>query len=181
MALTIIGDVVSPRERGRYQGYFGAVFGLSSIAGPLLGRLVRRQSQLALGVLHPPAARLVALFVTATVLNIPFHRRDHKIDYPGAGLLVGGVSSLLLVTVWGGREYEWGSPSYLFGRCRPGVDRLFLWWEVRTLSQSFPTSLPRTDLRPHLGRRFGSLGDVRRDHLPATVPPNRCGCQRHQL
>ena len=85
MALTIIGDVVSPRERGRYQGYFGAVFGLASIAGPLLGGwFVDNLTWRWVFYINLPLG-LVALFVTATVLNIPFHRRDHRIDYPGAG------------------------------------------------------------------------------------------------
>jgi EmrB/QacA subfamily drug resistance transporter len=144
MALTIIGDVVSPRERGRYQGYFGAVFGLASIAGPLLGGwFVDNLSWRWVFYINLPLG-LVALFVTATVLNIPFHRRDHKIDYPGAGLLVGGVSSLLLVTVWGGREYAWGSPLIitlaLVGLALIG---LFLWWEVRTPEPILPLRLFR--------------------------------------
>ncbi len=144
MALTIVGDVVSPRERGRYQGYFGAVFGLASIAGPLLGGwFVDNFSWRWVFYINLPLG-LVALFVTATVLNIPFHRQDHRIDYPGAGLLVGGVSSLLLVTVWGGREYEWGSPLIIalavVGLVLVG---LFLWWEARTEEPILPLRLFR--------------------------------------
>ncbi|HKY48651.1 MAG TPA: MDR family MFS transporter [Acidimicrobiia bacterium] len=144
LALTIIGDVVSPRERGRYQGYFGAVFGLASIAGPLLGGwFVDNLSWRWVFYINLPLG-LVALFVTATVLNIPFHRRDHKIDYPGAALLVGGVSSLLLVTVWGGREYEWGSPLILtLAAVGFALIALFLWWEVRTPEPILPLRLFR--------------------------------------
>jgi EmrB/QacA subfamily drug resistance transporter len=144
MALTIIGDVVSPRERGRYQGYFGAVFGLASIAGPLLGGwFVDNLSWRWVFYINLPLG-LVALFVTATVLNIPFHRRDHKIDYPGAGLLVGGVSSLLLVTVWGGREYQWGSPLIvILTVVGVALIGLFLWWEVRTPEPILPMRLFR--------------------------------------
>jgi EmrB/QacA subfamily drug resistance transporter len=110
MAMTIVGDVVSPRERGRYQGYIGAVFALSSIAGPLLGGFfVDNLSWRWVFFINLPIG-LAALFVTATVLDLPFRRVDHPVDYLGAGLLVGGVSSLLLVTVWGGSEYAWGSP-----------------------------------------------------------------------
>ena len=110
MTMTIVGDVLSPRERGRYQGYIGAVFALSSIAGPLLGGFfVDNLSWRWVFYINLPIG-LAALFVTATVLDLPFRRVDHPVDYLGAGLLVGGVSSLLLVTVWGGSEFAWGSP-----------------------------------------------------------------------
>jgi EmrB/QacA subfamily drug resistance transporter len=110
LALAIIGDVISPRERGRYQGYFGAVFGLSSVAGPLLGGFFTQHLtwrwvfyiNLPLGIL--------ALIVTSAVLNIPFQRREHRIDYSGAALMVVGVSAILLALSWGGKEYAWGSP-----------------------------------------------------------------------
>jgi len=144
MALTIVGDVVSPRERGRYQGYFGAVFGLASIAGPLLGGwFVDNLNWRWVFYINLPLG-LLALFVTATVLNIPFHRQDHRIDFPGAGLLVGGVSALLLVTVWGGREYEWGSP-LIIGLAVIGLALvgLFLWWEARTEEPILPLRLFR--------------------------------------
>lgn len=110
MTMTIVGDVLSPRQRGRYQGYIGAVFALSSIAGPLLGGFfVDNLSWRWVFYINLPIG-LAALFVTATVLDLPFRRVDHPVDYLGAGLLVGGVSSLLLVTVWAGSEYSWGSP-----------------------------------------------------------------------
>ena len=142
MAFTIIGDVVSPRERGRYQGYFGAVFAVASIAGPLLGGwLVDNLTWRWVFYINLPVG-LVALLVTGTVLNIPFHRQEHRIDYPGAGLLVGGVSALLLVTVWGGREYEWGSP-LIIGLATLGLVLvgLFLWWESRTDEPILPLRL----------------------------------------
>ena len=110
MTFTIVGDIVSPRERGRYQGYIGAVFALASIAGPLLGGFfVDNFSWRWVFYINLPIG-LAALFVTATVLNLPFRRVDHPVDYLGAGLLVGGVTSLLLVMVWGGSEYPWDSP-----------------------------------------------------------------------
>ncbi len=110
MAMTIVGDVLSPRERGRYQGYIGSVFALASIAGPLLGGFfVDNLSWRWVFYINLPIG-LAALFVTATVLDLPFRRVDHPVDYLGAGLLVGGVTSLLLVMVWGGSQYEWDSP-----------------------------------------------------------------------
>ena len=142
MAFTIIGDVVSPRERGRYQGYFGAVFALASIAGPLLGGwFVDNLTWRWVFYINLPVG-LIALFVTGTVLNVPFHRQEHRVDFPGAGLLVGGVSALLLVTVWGGREYEWGSP-LIIGLAMIGLVLigLFLWWENRTEEPILPLRL----------------------------------------
>lgn len=113
MTWTIVGDVLSPRERGRYQGYIGAVFALASIAGPLLGGFfVDNLSWRWVFYINIPTG-LAALFVTATVLDLPFRRVVHPVDYLGAGLLVGGVTSLLLVTVWGGSEYPWGSPTII--------------------------------------------------------------------
>jgi EmrB/QacA subfamily drug resistance transporter len=122
MALTfaIIGDVVSPRERGRYQGYFGGVFALASVAGPLLGGFFTDAHSL-FGIhtswrwvfyINLPLG-LLALVVTSIVLNIPIERREHHVDFLGAALLVAGVSALLLVTVWGGQQYAWGSPTIL--------------------------------------------------------------------
>jgi EmrB/QacA subfamily drug resistance transporter len=144
MALTIVGDVVSPRERGRYQGYFGAVFAVSSIAGPLLGGwLVDNIDWRWVFYINLPIG-LIALFVTASVLNLPFHRQEHRIDYPGAALLVAGVGALLLVTVWGGREYEWGSP-LIMGLAIAGLALvgIFLWWESRIEEPILPLRLFR--------------------------------------
>jgi EmrB/QacA subfamily drug resistance transporter len=112
MALTIIGDVVSPRQRGRYQGYMGAVFALSSVAGPLLGGLfVDHLSWRWVFYVNIPIG-IVALVVTSAVLNIPItHTGPRRVDYAGAVLLVAGVSAMLLVTVWGGTEHAWDSPT----------------------------------------------------------------------
>jgi EmrB/QacA subfamily drug resistance transporter len=144
MAMTIIGDILSPRERGRYQGYFGAVFALASVAGPLAGGwLVDHVDWRWVFYINIPIG-LVALFVTASALNLPFVRRDHPIDFAGAATLVVGVSALLLAMVWGGNEYEWGSP-LIVGLLVTGVvvGFGFLWWERRAQEPILPPRLFR--------------------------------------
>jgi len=109
MAMAIIGDIVSPRERGRYQGYTGAVFAVSSIGGPLIGGFfVDHLSWRWVFYINIPIG-ILALVVTSSVLRLPFIRHPHAIDYLGSALLVAAVSCVLLVTVWGGSEYAWGS------------------------------------------------------------------------
>jgi EmrB/QacA subfamily drug resistance transporter len=105
----VIGDVVSPRERGKYQGLFGAVFGVASIAGPLLGGvIVQTVSWRWIFYVNLPLG-LVALAVLATTLPTVQGRERPVIDYLGAGLLAGGLSAIVLVTSLGGTTWAWGS------------------------------------------------------------------------
>ncbi len=107
IALSIIGDVIAPRDRGRYQGYFGAVFGVSSVAGPLLGGFFTDGPGWRwIFYINLPIG-IAALFITSAVLTMPVVRRPHKIDYLGALTIVGAVSSLLLYLEWRGRDYGW--------------------------------------------------------------------------
>lgn len=113
LAMAIVGDLISPRERGRYQGYIQMVFVLASVAGPLLGGLfVDHMSWRWVFYVNLPIG-LVALAVVSTTLRLPTRESSSRIDFLGAGLLSGGLSSLLLVTVWAGRQYAWTSPEVL--------------------------------------------------------------------
>ncbi len=109
-AQAIIGDVVSPRRRGRYMGYFGAVFGVTSIAGPLLGGFFTESLTWRWVFYINLPIGFIALAVVAAVLHLPRKRTDHAVDYWGTALLGGGVTAIILLTTWGGTTYPWGSP-----------------------------------------------------------------------
>jgi EmrB/QacA subfamily drug resistance transporter len=109
-AQAAIGDVVAPSQRGRYSGLFGAVFGVSSVAGPLIGGfLTTHVSWRAIFYVNLPLGAL-AFAVLAVTLPSVSERRRHRIDYAGTGLLALGLSALILATSLGGNTYEWGSP-----------------------------------------------------------------------
>ncbi|MCU1450602.1 MAG: drug resistance transporter, EmrB/QacA subfamily [Acidimicrobiales bacterium] len=112
-AQAIIGDIVSPRDRGKYQGYLGAVFAFASVVGPLLGGFfVDNLSWRWVFYINIPVG-VAALLITSAVLNLPFKRIEHRIDYWGAALVMAASSSLILVTVWGGDQYPWTSPTII--------------------------------------------------------------------
>jgi len=144
MAFAIIGDIVSPRERGRYTGYLGAVFAVASVAGPLLGGFfVDNLSWRWVFYVNVPIGA-AALVITSSVLRLPFVRRDHAIDFFGAALLVAAVSTLLLALVWGGREYPWDSPTIIGLLAASAVlTGLFMWREHRTAEPILPLRLFR--------------------------------------
>jgi EmrB/QacA subfamily drug resistance transporter len=109
LAFAIIGDVIPPRERGRYQGYFGAVFGVASVVGPLAGGFfVDNLSWRYIFYVNLPIG-LAALIVTNRVLRLPKRTRHVLIDWWGALLLVAGVSCILLATQSGGTDFPWRS------------------------------------------------------------------------
>ncbi|MFI7424970.1 MDR family MFS transporter [Nonomuraea sp. NPDC049684] len=111
LAQVILGDIVSPRERGRYSGYMGAVFGISTVAGPLLGGFIVDTDWLGwrwcFYVVVPFA--IVAFAVVQKVLRLPKVKRNTSIDIWGATTITASAASLMLLLTLGGNEFEWNS------------------------------------------------------------------------
>jgi EmrB/QacA subfamily drug resistance transporter len=110
LAIIVIGDLVPPAERGRWQGLTGAVIGVASVLGPFTGGWIVDHTSWRWVFLVSLPVGVVALVVVLATLRLPAHPdRERDVDYLGAGMLVVGVSALLLATVWGGAAYPWGS------------------------------------------------------------------------
>ena len=181
LALAIIGDIVPPRERAKYQGYFLAVFGTSSVLGPVLGGFFAGADSI-LGIagwrwifyINVPIG-LAALVVVNRVLHIPHTRRDHRIDWPGAVALIVGLVPLLIVAEQG-REWGWGvRPRHWSATCI-GVVGLVLFF----LAERMYGDEALMPLRLFRGRTFAVAatspadhrhGHVRRDPADAAALP----------
>jgi EmrB/QacA subfamily drug resistance transporter len=146
-AQAIIGEIVPPRERGRYMGLIGSVFAVASVAGPLLGGFFvdNLSWRWVFYVNLPIGALAVVVVVTRLHLHTPTIR--HRLDVLGAALLTAGVSALILVTTWGGSEYAWGSAT-IVGLAIAGVAAvlLFVWRETRAEEPILPLSLFRSSV-----------------------------------
>jgi EmrB/QacA subfamily drug resistance transporter len=140
----VIGDIVAPRERGKYQGIFGGVFGMASVAGPLLGGfIVEHASWHWIFYVNLPIG-LVALAVVAVGLPATGGAARPVIDYLGAGLLAGGLSAIVLVTSLGGTTWEWASAE-TFATLAAGLVALVLFAlvERRAVEPVLPPALWR--------------------------------------
>jgi EmrB/QacA subfamily drug resistance transporter len=113
LTIAVVGDIIPPRERGRYQGFFGAVFGVSTVIGPLLGGFfVDRLSWRWIFYVNLPIG-VIALAVIATAFRARVDRVRYRIDYLGAALLANGLSAIVLYSSLGGTTYAWGSATML--------------------------------------------------------------------
>jgi MFS family permease len=109
IAFVIIGDVVPPRERGRYVGLITSVFAVGSVVGPLMGGFfVEQLNWRWIFFINIPIG-IVALVITSRALRMPVQRLDRQVDYLGAALLTGSVTCLILFLSWSSKEYGWGS------------------------------------------------------------------------
>jgi EmrB/QacA subfamily drug resistance transporter len=146
-AQAIIADIVPPRERGRYMGLIGAVFAVASVAGPLLGGFfVEALSWRWVFYINLPIG-LLAVLVVVFRLHLHTPSQRHAIDFLGAGLLTGGVTSLILFTTWGGNQYAWGSP-VIVGLALAALALLtaFIFQERRAAEPIIPLSLFRSSV-----------------------------------
>lgn len=142
LVMATIADVVSPRDRGKYTGIFGAVFAVAMIIGPLLGGFfVQHISWRWIFYINLPIG-IVALVVLASVLHLKPTHRDVVIDWLGAALMVSSVVLALLVVEWGGRTHPWGSPliiGMIIASVVLGV--LFVLQELRTPEPLVPMAM----------------------------------------
>jgi len=113
LTLAMVGMIVPPRDRGRYQGLIGSVFAAASIIGPLIGGfIVDNTSWRWIFFVNLPVG-VVALAVILVTMPKRATKQEHSIDWLGAGILAAGTTALLLGLVWGGRAYPWGSSQVL--------------------------------------------------------------------
>jgi EmrB/QacA subfamily drug resistance transporter len=113
LSQTVIGDMIPARQRGKYQGIMGSVFGVSSVVGPITGGWITDSwGWRALFFVMVPIG-LAALVLIARFLHLPFQRREAKVDMTGIVTLTVGLVTTLLATSWGGTTYGWASPQIL--------------------------------------------------------------------
>ncbi|MEU8587239.1 MDR family MFS transporter [Streptomyces sp. NPDC048664] len=143
--MAIIGDLIPPRERGKYQGMMAGIMALAMIGGPLVGGTITDHwgwrwafyINLPLGV--------VALAAVSAVLHLPKKQAKTRIDYLGAGLLTVGITSIVLVTTWGGSEYAWTS-ARIMELIAIGVAALigFVFWQTKAAEPVVPLHIFRS-------------------------------------
>ncbi|MBI0298362.1 MFS transporter [Streptomyces sp. PRKS01-29] len=142
--MAIIGDLVPPRERGRYQGIMAGVMAVAMIGGPLVGgTLTDHLGWRWIFYINLPLGAIALAAITA-VLHLPKKRSEGRIDYTGAALLTVGITALVLITTWGGNEYAWGS-GQIIGLGAVGVLSLaaFLYVETRVAEPVLPLHIFR--------------------------------------
>ncbi len=143
-AMALIADVIPLRERGRYQGAMGAVFGVSTVVGPLLGGLFTDHLSWRWAFYVNVPIAIVVVFAAARTIPAVKSASRAVVDYLGIALVAVGASALVLATSWGGSEYAWGSP-VIVGLFVGGAVALalFCWAETRAAEPMLPMRLFR--------------------------------------
>lgn len=144
LATIVMAAMIPPREMGRYAGIFGAVFGVGTVAGPLIGGILVDTSWLGwrwcffIGV----PFTLASIMLLQRTLNLPVVRKEVKIDYLGAALIVGGVSTLLIWSTLAGHQFEWASAwTALLVALGVVLLALAVWVESRAVDPIVPLSI----------------------------------------
>lgn len=147
LSFTIIGDVVSPRERGRYVGVITSIFTVTSVIGPLIGGfIVDNMSWRWIFYVNVPIG-LVAMVITDRALRLPFPRQKKKVDILGATLLVASVSSLILGLAWTSEDYGWLHPSTIgLFLATVILGAIFIDWEQKVEEPIMPISMMSIDV-----------------------------------
>jgi EmrB/QacA subfamily drug resistance transporter len=112
-AMAIIGDLVPPRERGRYQGIMASVMAIAMVAGPLVGGYITDNLSWRWAFYVNLPIGIIALILITSRLHLPKKRTEHRIDWSGSAFLAIAIASLVLLTTWGGTQYAWGSAQIL--------------------------------------------------------------------
>ncbi|MFD1661485.1 MDR family MFS transporter [Streptomyces caeni] len=143
--MAIIGDLIPPRERGKYQGMMAAVMALAMIGGPLVGGTITDHWGWRWAFYINLPLGIVALLAISAVLHLPKKRSETRIDYLGAGLLTVGITSIVLVTTWGGTEYPWTS-ARIMELIGIGAAALvgFVFWQTRAAEPVVPLHIFRS-------------------------------------
>ena len=143
LAQTVLADLVSPRERGRYQGYIGAVFASSSIGGPVLGGVISEHLHWSfIFWINLPLGLAALAMSSRTLRRVPFRPRQHTLDILGAALMISAAIALLLALNWGGTRYPWLSWQIgALAACRRRLWMLFAWRLVATPEPFLPLTI----------------------------------------
>ncbi len=143
-AISILGELVSPRERGKYMGYIMSVMMIATIGGPLIGGFITDAfSWRWVFYINVPIGGFTLVYL-ARVLRLPAKRTEHKIDYLGAALLAVAATAVVLLTTWGGTQYPWGSGRILgLGLLALAATAAFLMVEGRAAEPILPLYLFR--------------------------------------
>ena len=183
--MAAIGDIIPPRERGRYQGFFGAVFGVATVIGPLLGGFfVDNLTWRWIFYVNLPLG-LIALAVIAVAFQPRTEHVHHRIDYLGAAVLTAGLSAIVLFTSLGGTSYSWGSP-FMIALIVIGVAMLILFPFVEhRASRADPAATPcsataSSSSRARSGSSSASPCSERSPSFRSTYRWSRATAQRSQ-